>query len=85
MSKEPARIISLISAFATAAIAFAVAFGLDVSDAQRNAILGMIAPTVGVIVIAGEFIRSQVTPTEKALDKIDEAYIAQPGDPKPAL
>lgn len=60
MNTEPARIISIVSAFVTAAIAFAVAFGFNLDGEQQKAILGMIAPTVGVIVIAGEVLRSKV-------------------------
>jgi hypothetical protein len=67
VNKEPARIISVISAFVTAVIAFAIAFGFNLTDEQRNAILGMIAPTVGIIVLAGEVTRSRVvSPTSAA-------------------
>lgn len=86
MNKEPARIISIITAFATAVLGLIAAFGLDVSDSQRNAIIGVIAPTVTMIVVAGELIRSQVTPTTKAEQKITEAFHADPStDQRPKL
>ncbi len=86
MNKEPARIISIITAFATAVLGLIAAFGLDVSDSQRNAIIGVIAPTVTMIVVAGELIRSQVTPTTKAEQKITEAFFKDPAiDDKPKL
>lgn len=86
MKNEPARIVSIITAFATAVLGLVAAFGLDVSDSQQTAIIGVIAPTVTMIVVAGEVIRSKVTPTEKALDRIDTAWLADPSrDPKPVL
>ncbi|MCC6790709.1 MAG: hypothetical protein IT336_03435 [Thermomicrobiales bacterium] len=81
MGKEPARIISLVTAFATAAIAFAVAFGLNLSDDQRNAILGMIPPTAAMFVIAGECIRSRVVSPETAASAVAQAKREDPSTP----
>jgi hypothetical protein len=86
MKTEPTRYISIATAFVTAVLALVVAFGLSMSPDQRNAIIGVITPTVTLIVVAGELSRSRVTPVAKAEQAIEEAYQAEPGkDPKPAL
>jgi hypothetical protein len=78
MDKEPAVIISALTAFATAVIGVLVVFGIDMSDDQRNAVIGVIAPTVIVIAMLGGIIRQFVVPVAKAEDKIEEAYTADP-------
>jgi hypothetical protein len=60
MAQEPSRIISLVTAFITAVIGAAAAFGLNIDDTQRNAILAVVAPAVAVIIALGEVIRSRV-------------------------
>jgi outer membrane murein-binding lipoprotein Lpp len=59
---EPALVISTLSGLATAVIAAIIAFGGNLTEAQSNAILGMIAPTVGVIILAGAIVRQFVRP-----------------------
>ena len=83
MNKEPAAIVGTITAIVSALLVFAKAFGLSITEDQQDAIRGLVA--VAAPLVAGLVIRSFVTPTERAQDRIDEAYIAQPGDPKPAL
>lgn len=83
---EPATVISTVTAALSAVIGVAVAFGVDLSDTQRNAVLGAIAPLVTVIFLLGPIIRSQVTPSSKAEDLIERAYRMTPGnDRKPEL
>jgi len=66
LNREPAVIIAAIVAFFTAAVGLGAAFGLDVSDQQRQAIIGVVAPTVGIILLIGPVIRQFVTPIAKA-------------------
>jgi len=54
-----------ITAAVTSLIALAVAFGLDLTDAQQASILGVVA--VAGPVIAGIYGRSRVTPSESVL------------------
>lgn len=61
MRKEPAITLGTISAAVAAILTLLVAFGLDISEDQQTAILGVVA-TVGPIV-AGLLIRRKVTPT----------------------
>lgn len=78
MNKEPAVIVNAVTAFITAAIGVLVAFGVDVTEDQRNAILGLVAAISTLILIAGPIIRQYVTPVEKAEAKIDEAFAEDP-------
>lgn len=58
MDREPAVIISTLTAAATAILALLVAYGFDVSDQQQQAILGVVA--VAAPIIAGIVTRSSV-------------------------
>lgn len=84
---EPALVISTLTGFATAVIAVLVAFNAAITQAQQNAILGMIAPTVGVIILAGAIIRQFVRPastsvsTEKAKEVAIESADVGQADP----
>lgn len=49
MNKEPAAIVGIIVAFVAAAIALLTAFGLDISNEQKVAILGFAAPAYAII------------------------------------
>jgi hypothetical protein len=66
---EPAVITGIITAFVTAAIGLLVAFGLDITEDQTNAILGMTA--VLAPIIAALVIRSQVFAPDTVRDLID--------------
>lgn len=79
MTNEPARLVSIITAFITAALGLVAAFGLNVSDDQRNAILGVIGPTVLIIGFAGEFIRARVVSPETAAKAVSDAKQMNPG------
>ncbi len=59
MATEPATIVGTITAAATAIIALLVAFGLDLSDEQQQAILGVVAvaaPVIAAVVIRGKVV-----------------------------
>ena len=58
MYKEPAAIIAAITGAATAIIALVVSFGLDLTNDQQSAILGVVA--VVAPLVAGLAIRSKV-------------------------
>lgn len=58
MKSEPSVIVGGITAFVTAAIGLVVAFGLDITEEQKNAILAMTA--VLAPVLASVVIRSKV-------------------------
>jgi hypothetical protein len=70
---EPAVIISGLTGLVTASIALALAFGLDVSDEQRNAILGVIGPAVGVVLLVGGLIRQFVVAPDTHQQEVAEA------------
>lgn len=86
MDKEPSAIVGVISAFVTAVLGLAAAFGLGLGDDQRNAILAVIGPTIAGVIAVSLVIRQFVVPVDKAEKKIDEAYEAREGiDPRPTL
>lgn len=79
MTNEPARIIAVLTAFVTAVIGLVAAFGLGLDEGQRNAIIGVIAPTVTLIVVAGELIRSRVVSPNTAATAVLKAKEIEPG------
>ena len=79
MRSEPAVIVGTITAFVTAAIGLLVAFGLDITDQQQNAILSLVA--VIAPVIAGVIIRSKVY----APDTVREIVNDTQGPPAPSV
>lgn len=86
MQQEPATIVSVIVGALTAVIGVLVAFGLDVSDDQRNAIIGAVAPLSAVIALLGPIIRQFVWSPESVKEIVDDAYEAIPGtDTKPTV
>lgn len=57
MNREPALTVGTVTAAVTAVLALLVAFGLDLTDDQRNAILGVVAvlaPLVATVVTRGK-------------------------------
>ena len=60
MQKEPAITVATVTAFVTAVIGLLVAFGLDISTEQRDAILGVIGPAFVVILALGPIVRQFV-------------------------
>lgn len=85
MQKEPAITVATVTAFVTAIIGLLVAFGVDVSEDQRNAILGVIGPAFLIILAIGPIIR-QFVYAPKSVKKIaNDQYEAglPPPDPQP--
>lgn len=60
VSTEPAITVASITAVVAAVIGLLVAFGVDLSDDQQKAILGLVA--VAAPIVAGVLIRGKVTP-----------------------
>lgn len=69
MNKEPA----VITGFVAAVIALAVSFGLPLTGEQIGSINAV------VVILAGFFIRSQVTPVSKVTDAGLNPATMQPG------
>lgn len=67
--REPAAILGTITAGVAAVITLAVAFGLDLTDEQTAAILGVVA--VVAPLVAAFLTRPRVTPNAKVVDYLD--------------
>lgn len=63
MKNEP--VLVAVTALVVATIALLVAFGVDVTDEQRGAIIGFVVALYGVAVL----IRSRVSPVKKRGDR----------------
>ena len=86
MNKEAAIITTGIAGLATAIIGLLVAFGADITDDQRNAILGTLAASCIVIFTIGPIIRAYVWSQDSVEEAVTDAYLATPGiDPKPEV
>lgn len=78
MTREPAVIISTLTAFLTSAIGLGLAFGLDITEEQQDAILKMLAAMVTTIALLGPIIRQFVfspKSTQQLVNKAEEAGI----------
>jgi hypothetical protein len=78
VSKEPAVIVSTITAFATALIGALAAFGLNISKEQQDAILSTLAAAFAVILVLGPIIRTFVfspNTTQNLVNKAEEAGV----------
>ena len=73
MKTEPAVLISTITALFTAAIGCAIAFGIDISKEQQDAMLKMLGAMVSVLLILGPVIRTFVFSPRTVEEKVDEA------------
>ncbi|MDQ3540481.1 MAG: hypothetical protein M3440_07310 [Chloroflexota bacterium] len=74
MNTEPARLIASITGGVAALIALLVAFGVDLTEDQKTAILGIVA--VAAPIIAGLFIRQNVFSPASAQKLADTQYQA---------
>lgn len=74
MRREPAAVIGTITAIVTALLALAVAFGVDLSEEQRSAILALVA-TVAPIAAALLIRRSVWSPASHE-DAVTAAHFA---------
>ena len=87
--KEPATVVSAITGFITAVIGLLVAFNINVTPDQQNAIVGVVAAMSTMIVMVGpiirQFVSSPATVEQKKLEAFHEGIeVAQPTEPAPA-
>jgi hypothetical protein len=75
MKSEPATILSVITAVITAGIGLAVAFGADITDEQRNAMLAAGGALVPVIALLGPVIRQFVVSPQTAAEAVIRAKL----------
>lgn len=87
MQKEPAVIVAAITGLVTAIIGLLVAFNINVTTEQRDAIVTTIASLATVIVLVGPIIRQFVYSPKSTRQIQDRAYVAgrPPVEPKPDL
>lgn len=87
MQKEPALTVAVVTGFVTALVALLTAFNIDISEDQRNAIVGMVGPTFLLIVGVGAIIRQFVFSPAGAQKLADDQYAAglPPTEPQPDL
>ncbi len=78
MEKEAAVITTTVTAFLVALLGFLAAFGLDVSEDQKDAIVKMVIPTAGIILVIGPVIRQFVFSKRSTLTLVDKAYEVDP-------
>jgi NADH:ubiquinone oxidoreductase subunit 6 (subunit J) len=83
--QEPAIYVTAITGLITAIVGVLVAFGIDVSDAQRDSIIGAVVSLSAVIVLMGPVIRQFVTPVGKANARIEQAMLQEPGTEPPLI
>lgn len=84
MDKEPAAIVGTVTAVVSAVLVFLKAMGLDISDAQQDAIRGLVA--VLAPVVAALVIRGFVVAPDTAEQKVAEGYRSgQVGGPMPSV
>lgn len=84
MKSEPAAIIGAIASIVSAVLAFLQAFGVDITDAQQDAIRGVVA--VLAPVVAALVIRSFVVAPDTAETKVEEAHASGvAGGPVPSV
>lgn len=67
---EPATLISLLTALVTAIVGLATAFGADITDEQRNAVLTALAAVVPVIAAVGPIVRQFVVSPQTAANAV---------------
>lgn len=91
LQREPAITVSTVTAFVTAVIGLLIAFGMDISEDQRNAILGVIGPAFVVILALGPIVRQFVYAPKTVKQIANQQYDAgkpptesQPEVPPPA-
>lgn len=73
LDKEPAIAVSTVTAFLTAILGMGAAFGLDLSEEQRTAVISVIAPTAAIIFLIGPVIRQTVFSPRTAQSLVNRA------------
>lgn len=77
MDNEPILTSTAIAAVVSALLAALVAFGVPLTEAQRNAVKDLVLVSFPIVafLIAGIYARSKVTPTAK-IDQVPAAKVA---------
>ncbi len=78
MEKEAAVITTTVTAFLVALLGFLAAFGLDISEDQKDALIKMVIPTSSIILVIGPVIRQFVFSRRSTVDLVDKAYKVDP-------
>ena len=81
MNKEPAVIVTSIVAALAEIVGLGVAFGLDISEEQRNAVIATATALAGTIALVGPVIRQFVVPNDKAAALVSRAARIDPNSP----
>lgn len=87
MQKEPALTVAVVVGFIGAVVTLLTAFNIDISEDQRNAIVGMVAPTFAFVVGVGAIVR-QFVYAPKTVERIADAQYAAgvpPTEPQPEV
>ncbi len=86
MNREPATIITTITAFIAAIMTLLVAFNIHITEDQRTAILTTAGAFFALLLAVGPIIRGFVWSKDTVEKKVDQAYEATPGvDAKPKV
>jgi uncharacterized membrane protein len=87
VKREPATVISAVVGLITAIIGLFVAFGIDVSTEQQNAIIGAVVSLSAVIALLGPVIRNWVYSPASVERIADQQYEAgrPPVEPQPEI
>jgi hypothetical protein len=83
LEKEPAVVVTAITGAISAVIGVLVAFNIDVSQDQQNAILGVVTAFATLIVLLGPILRSYVWSPNSVKEATEQA--AETGTVPPAL
>lgn len=75
MQKEPAITVGVISALVSALLLAAAAFGLDVSEEQKSAMLNLIAPAFVFITAVAAIIRQFVWAPDTVKEEVAQAKV----------
>lgn len=78
MASEPTRTIGYITTAIGAIITLLIAFGADISDPQRNAILAAVGSVVPIVIIMIELIRKNVVSPKSAGEAVAIAKTQEP-------
>jgi hypothetical protein len=81
LTKEPAVIITAVTAFLTEVFGLCVAFGIHISDVQQNAIIATVTALAALIALLGPVIR-QFVYSQHSVNIITQ-NAASSGDPVP--
>lgn len=86
MQREPAVIISTVTAAFASAIGLAIAFGIDISDEQRDAMLSTLGAMIPLLLLVGPIIRQFVYSPRSVENKVAAAYSGgQAGETPPEI